>query len=638
MEKLYSRINFENAPSKKTPLNKENLDKMDSAINEIDNRVIELNGDLSNLMVETYDNAKKITMGYLKGNITLDIVFSDDEENKDTIMMTQIHVADSDLYITPNNGWMAYAYSYSDIDGSNPMRFWGDWRTEKSVIPKGTFYRLILANVDRTDISTLAFDEILSNYKVERKGIRNYINVQNFFKSEGFKFATIDDKGVLVADNTRITNAEIQTAPCDMLVKIPDGYKQILFMYHADGTLVAKQLIVWSNSDVFIPSGTHYRLLLARENDANMDGFSVLRNIEVEADEVLEEYKKQTVIERNNEAVNMIVASRKQFSNFPINDGSPSKILTFAHITDIHSDTKRYGNFIDFINGVNGVAFGICTGDFVVLPKDEEFHAISMHSNKTIYPVIGNHEASGTWQGVTYTKTPEQLMDLLPFPKSATKTYYSVDFEEQDVKLIVLNQYENTSTNYSQEQIDWFVEQLHNASRNDMGVVIGMHYCEHFPVSNDKGFYQRYKLWEDVEEVEGFIEDIVDAFKNGKTVTAASGSLSVNTSFESKGTFIAYMCGHRHADYIGYSSKYYDQLYLMCTCGSAFTEYCLGENKYNFGEEVSDLVRTPDTKYEDAFNIYSIDVANKLVKVIRVGADINDMMESRKCAVYNINI
>lgn len=41
MNKLYSRIEWENEPSDKTPLNEENLNKMDSAIELLDNRVIE---------------------------------------------------------------------------------------------------------------------------------------------------------------------------------------------------------------------------------------------------------------------------------------------------------------------------------------------------------------------------------------------------------------------------------------------------------------------------------------------------------------------------------------------------------------------------------------------------------------------
>ena len=54
MDKLYQRINFENSPSKKTPLNEENLNKMDKAINDLDNRMIELNGTIE----KTIENGK----------------------------------------------------------------------------------------------------------------------------------------------------------------------------------------------------------------------------------------------------------------------------------------------------------------------------------------------------------------------------------------------------------------------------------------------------------------------------------------------------------------------------------------------------------------------------------------------------
>ena len=41
MEKLYQRINYENSPSKKTPLSEANLNKMDKALDDLDNRIIE---------------------------------------------------------------------------------------------------------------------------------------------------------------------------------------------------------------------------------------------------------------------------------------------------------------------------------------------------------------------------------------------------------------------------------------------------------------------------------------------------------------------------------------------------------------------------------------------------------------------
>lgn len=41
MDKLYQRINYENSPSKKTPLSEANLNKMDKALDDLDNRIIE---------------------------------------------------------------------------------------------------------------------------------------------------------------------------------------------------------------------------------------------------------------------------------------------------------------------------------------------------------------------------------------------------------------------------------------------------------------------------------------------------------------------------------------------------------------------------------------------------------------------
>lgn len=47
MQKTYSRINWENYPSEATPLNESNLNRMDFALNEIDDRVITLNTEKS---------------------------------------------------------------------------------------------------------------------------------------------------------------------------------------------------------------------------------------------------------------------------------------------------------------------------------------------------------------------------------------------------------------------------------------------------------------------------------------------------------------------------------------------------------------------------------------------------------------
>lgn len=57
-QKVYSRINWENEPSTETPINEENLNRMDYALNEIDKRVVELDG-YSSVVKEYSDKAEQ---------------------------------------------------------------------------------------------------------------------------------------------------------------------------------------------------------------------------------------------------------------------------------------------------------------------------------------------------------------------------------------------------------------------------------------------------------------------------------------------------------------------------------------------------------------------------------------------------
>lgn len=63
MNKAYNRINWENYPSLQTPLNEQNLNKMDGSVDEIDNRVISLD-------TRKFDKAE--AQGLIK-NITFDL-------------------------------------------------------------------------------------------------------------------------------------------------------------------------------------------------------------------------------------------------------------------------------------------------------------------------------------------------------------------------------------------------------------------------------------------------------------------------------------------------------------------------------------------------------------------------------------
>lgn len=71
MNKLYTRIEWENFPSEKSPLNEANLNRMDLALDNMDNRVIEM--DSTKVNVEVANNLiKNWTMDEATGVITVE--------------------------------------------------------------------------------------------------------------------------------------------------------------------------------------------------------------------------------------------------------------------------------------------------------------------------------------------------------------------------------------------------------------------------------------------------------------------------------------------------------------------------------------------------------------------------------------
>lgn len=71
MNKVYTRINWRNAPSEETPLNETNLNRIDYAVNEMDNRIIEQETTKVNV-ADIADNIKSWTMNETTGVITLE--------------------------------------------------------------------------------------------------------------------------------------------------------------------------------------------------------------------------------------------------------------------------------------------------------------------------------------------------------------------------------------------------------------------------------------------------------------------------------------------------------------------------------------------------------------------------------------
>ena len=369
------------------------------------------------------------------------------------------------------------------------------------------------------------------------------------------------------------------------------------------------------------------------------------------------------VITRNYEATNSIVSANKMMNTTvkgTYASYDKTKLFTIAHISDLHNDGTRYLNYLTYVSSLSIIDHAVVSGDIVDVPNIEQYS--NMYTQETsagFSPIkcVGNHEK---YAGNVFMSNDE-IYTNLHMNTNTGKLYHFIDDSIYGIRIIVLDQYDteqqtNRTEHITQAQIDWFITALKGAINNNYEVLVVMHTCESngsFPVmkpaessgaiydyagnaitNGNTTFYQRFKQWEGMTDLQNVcdgtpIEDIINAFKTGTalnrnyTFSDTNESISVNDSFPTAGTFIAYINGHNHGDYIGVSAKYENQLYLNVAAGNRA-----------YGD-VSDLQRANGEKSEDVFNVYVVDKDHKLVKVVRVGADTNDIMQSRKTAVYS---
>ena len=126
MNKVYTRIIWENFPSEKSPLNEANLNRMDLALDNIDNRVVEMDAtkvskDVANNLVKTWSIDEEtgiITVEHLNGSrdifdLNIEKIPVNFELSKDGILTM---TTDDGSKYTANIGAMIPVLAFNDSD------------------------------------------------------------------------------------------------------------------------------------------------------------------------------------------------------------------------------------------------------------------------------------------------------------------------------------------------------------------------------------------------------------------------------------------------------------------------------------------------------------------------------------------
>lgn len=286
--------------------------------------------------------------------------------------------------------------------------------------------------------------------------------------------------------------------------------------------------------------------------------------------------------------------------------------LVLLHYSDIHADVNRLQSIINFYNQHSTLIDNIIdTGDTNYKLYSDDFSWFNTVSgSQNILRAVGNHEAYTNPAGGNQEMSDVATKFIDPYISNwgvsghtTGTTYYYKDYTTQGIRLIVLdgnNQSDST-------QLSWLENVLADAKTNSLHVIVANHY--------------------------GNKTTRVNCSFSPLTPFTTTSNSSVPLHFREKiqsfidggGTFICHIAGHMHTDIVAANSSHPSQYSFSVTCAT-------NDNFQNLG--FADLYRK-SSESADAFNILGIDTAMGVLKVFRVGANLDIFGRRRETMAFD---
>lgn len=324
--------------------------------------------------------------------------------------------------------------------------------------------------------------------------------------------------------------------------------------------------------------------------------------------------KKTDIVSFNPDIPNRLIqAKRTKRGTDPDGYTKVTQPLTFLWFTDIHEDQTALERLVEFRNHyASDIEETICTGDMVkVRYVDGMAFWDAVDGSESILMCIGNHDAWKPNDETRATQAEQYSQYFSPYIANwgniqieSGKTYYYKDYTEKNVRLIMINCMLQGDDETAQES--WFTATLVSAKTAGLSVVVGSHY----PPIGTK-----------IKSNFSFYSDSTNINTNLATFYADA----VQDFIDGGGEFVCYLVGHWHTDVFCKGRTHENQYTIIMD--AATPGYA-----NNWG---NDNVRVIGEKSQDLANLIVFDTASKIVKIIRVGADMDRCLRTRNCFSFN---
>ena len=275
--------------------------------------------------------------------------------------------------------------------------------------------------------------------------------------------------------------------------------------------------------------------------------------------------------------------------------------LNFLFFSDIHAKGDLWERICDYMDEYSDIIpFAIHGGDYVS-------NNLAPSSIGAILNTVGNHDcypegsSSPTASAETVYNVLYNSVDPVEdgwnctFGTEPYSMYWYKDVVDAGVRIICLDQYHWTDT-----QKTWFADVLDDANTNEYGVITVVHTPITTNVTDIGSGFWTLDNWIVNDTYTGAMIDIREA---------------INDFIADGGLFIIHLCGHIHSDQIGETND--DDLLQFRTQMAGYSQLWTDTN------------RKIGTKTYDCFNVIQIDRNLNMFKLIRVGCNTSDCLQSR---------
>lgn len=306
------------------------------------------------------------------------------------------------------------------------------------------------------------------------------------------------------------------------------------------------------------------------------------------------------------------------------------KPLVLIHYSDVHLDvTRAYmaSLFAVTYPEIDDVLFtGDCAGSYY---DDYTGYYDYDILNKTLL-AIGNHDVYANSSGTSFVTAAQKYTAYMNHvanwnvsqPQDAETNglcYYYKDYDLTDgsysdactcttVRLIVLD-----AMAYDLAEHTWLQSVLADAASNNIPCLIAEHFPPTFSTSDTAGFNTGFmSLSRGMEQAYG------RAYLSYDNTAEHSAPALVDDFITNGGEFICWLCGHLHYGAVGTLISHPNQLYIAIELAKCTASVW------------SDTPRDLKNESQNLFNVISIDTYNKVIKVLRIGAQYDNRLRPKK--------